>query len=71
MMTWLQLGYHNKPVAMLNVANYYDALLEFLNTAHREGFVRPQHVDLVHSSSNIDKILEHFRAWWQRNKSLT
>ena len=66
MMTWLQLGYHNHPVAFLNVENYYDALLAFLNTAHREGFVRPQHVDLVYSSTDIDSILKHFRAWWQR-----
>jgi uncharacterized protein (TIGR00730 family) len=37
--SWQQLGYHDKPVALLNVDGYYDALLEFSRTMHARGFV--------------------------------
>jgi len=37
--SWQQLGYHDKPVALLNVDGYYDALLEFMRISHERGFV--------------------------------
>lgn len=37
--SWQQLGYHDKPVALLNVAGYYDALLEFMRISFERGFV--------------------------------
>lgn len=37
--SWQQLGYHDKPVALLNVDGYYDALLEFHRVMHGRGFV--------------------------------
>lgn len=36
--TWLQLGYHDKPVGLLNVAGFYDGMLGFLSHAVHEGF---------------------------------
>jgi uncharacterized protein (TIGR00730 family) len=39
MWSWQQLGYHDKPVALLNVDGYYDALLEFSRVMHARGFV--------------------------------
>jgi len=46
--SWQQLGYHDKPVALLNVAGYYDALLAFQAQAHRRGFVTDaQHQALI------------------------
>ena len=39
MWSWQQLGYHDKPVALLNVDDYYDALLEFMRVSHHRGFV--------------------------------
>lgn len=42
--TWRQLGYHDKPVGLLNAAGYYDALLGFLARTVSHGFVSaPQH----------------------------
>ncbi|MCS6764391.1 MAG: TIGR00730 family Rossman fold protein [Candidatus Protistobacter heckmanni] len=38
--TWLQLGYHSKPVGLLNVQNFYDPLLHFLRHAIDEGFLQ-------------------------------
>jgi uncharacterized protein (TIGR00730 family) len=46
--SWQQLGYHDKPVALLNVDGYYDALLAFMDGAHRRGFVSDaQHAALI------------------------
>ena len=46
--SWQQLGYHDKPVALLNVAGFYDALLEFMRVSHERGFVSaPQYNALM------------------------
>ena len=37
--TWRQLGYHDKPVGLLNVAGYYDPMLAFLRQSEAEGFM--------------------------------
>ena len=37
--TWRQLGHHRKPIGILNVQNYFDPLLEFLDGAVADGFV--------------------------------
>jgi uncharacterized protein (TIGR00730 family) len=41
--TWGQLGYHGKPVGILNTAGYYDNLLVFLDNMTKEKFLRPEH----------------------------
>lgn len=46
--SWQQLGYHDKPVALLNVDGYYDALLDFNRVSHQRGFVsQAQHQALL------------------------
>jgi len=47
MVTWLQLALHTKPVGLVIVEGYFDHLLAFLRHAAGEGFIRPQHWDLV------------------------
>lgn len=42
-LTWLQLGFHTKPIGLLNIAGYYDRLLAFLETMELERFIRPEH----------------------------
>ena len=41
-LTWGQLGLHRKPVAVLNVAGFYDHLLHALDHMSAEGFLRPE-----------------------------
>jgi uncharacterized protein (TIGR00730 family) len=41
--TWTQLGLHTKPCALLNVGGYYDRLVEFLDHAVTERFLRTEH----------------------------
>ncbi|TWG79190.1 hypothetical protein L602_000700000060 [Cupriavidus gilardii J11] len=45
--TWLQLGYHAKPVGLLNVAGFYDGMLGFLRHAVGEGFLKEEHARLL------------------------
>jgi uncharacterized protein (TIGR00730 family) len=45
--SWAQLGIHAKPCGLLNVAGYYQPLINFLEHAVTEGFLRPKHRDLL------------------------
>ena len=45
--SWRQLGYHDKPLGLLNVAGYYDRLLEFLEVSVHQGFVATAQADLL------------------------
>ena len=45
--TWRQLGYHDKPVGLLNLGGYYDAMLTFLDGSVREGFMNDSQMDLI------------------------
>lgn len=45
--TWLQLGYHNKPVGLLNVNGFYDELLKFLINATESGFMKKAVLDIL------------------------
>jgi uncharacterized protein (TIGR00730 family) len=45
--SWRQLGYHDKPLALLNTAGYYDALVNFLNQSKRDGFMSDAQTDLL------------------------
>jgi hypothetical protein len=63
--TWLQLGFHAKPVGLLNVAGFYDHLLTFLRHATTEKFMRDVHLESLLVETNADELLErmaHFRA---------
>ena len=60
--TWAQLGIHAKPVGLLNVAGFYDALLTFLASAVDEGFLRAQHLDLLVSETEPARLIERMRA---------
>jgi uncharacterized protein (TIGR00730 family) len=47
MFTWLQLGFHHKPLGLLNVNGFYDHLLQFLEHAVLSGFLKPEHNALL------------------------
>ena len=56
--TWRQLGYHEKPVGLLNLDGYYDALLAFLQSSVRHGFMSDWQMDLVRVDSHVAPLLE-------------
>ncbi|QDZ25709.1 cytokinin riboside 5'-monophosphate phosphoribohydrolase [Chloropicon primus] len=47
MATWQQLGYHNKPIGLLNIGNYYDGLHQFIQHVASQGFIRDTHKDIM------------------------
>jgi len=61
--TWAQLGMHQKPCGLLNIAGYFDPLLAFLDRAVEEKFVREVHRSMVIVESSPDKLLERFEAY--------
>ncbi len=63
MLTWGQLGLHGKPVGILNVNGYYDAILGSLDTMVCEGFLRQENRELVLSDSSPENLLEKFMAF--------
>lgn len=63
-LTWSQLGIHKKPCGLLNVAGYYDPLLQLFDQAVSEGFVKPASRSLVIAETEpsrlVDQILSYF-----------
>jgi uncharacterized protein (TIGR00730 family) len=62
-MSWAQLGYHAKPVGLLNVAGFYDGLLQFVATMGEVGFLRPQHQGLLIASDDLNELLARMAAF--------
>ena len=61
--TWGQLGMHEKPCGLLNIAGYFDPLLAFLDRAVEERFVRPVHREMVIVESDPYKLLDRFQTY--------
>lgn len=55
--TWLQLGIHRKPCAILNVAGYYDGFLSLADHALAEGFLRPAHREMLIVENSPEALL--------------
>ena len=60
--TWQQLGYHDKPVGLLNTAGYYDGLLRFMETAVSSGFIAAQQHALLETGTEAAPLLARLHA---------
>ncbi|MEL7538731.1 MAG: TIGR00730 family Rossman fold protein [Pseudomonadota bacterium] len=60
--TWSQLGIHAKPVGLLNVDGYYDALLAFLDHTSSEGFVKPLHREMLLTDTDPGSLIDRLLA---------
>ena len=56
--SWAQLGYHAKPVGLLNAFGYFDHLLAFVGHMAETGFVRSAHSGLILSESALAPLLD-------------
>jgi uncharacterized protein (TIGR00730 family) len=61
--TWAQLGMHRKPCGFLDVAGYYDSLMEFLGHSVRERFVREETRAVAILERDPETMLARFRAY--------
>lgn len=62
-LTWAQLRFHTKPCGLLNVAGYYDKLLEFFDYAVAQRFVKPKHRAMVLVDASPEGLLARLRAY--------
>ena len=61
--TWGQLGFHEKPCGLLNVAGYFDQLLAFLDHSQAQGFVHAEHRRMLLVADTPAGLLEQFEAY--------
>ncbi|MEN2768471.1 TIGR00730 family Rossman fold protein [Ornithinibacillus xuwenensis] len=61
--TWAQLGYHNKPCALLNINHYYSPILSLFDHMIEQGFVKSEYKDLIvideESKALVTKLMNH------------
>jgi hypothetical protein len=62
-LSWAQLGIHEKPCGLLNVAGYYDSLINFMNHAAEQDFIKPKHRALMIVESDPEKLLDRFDSF--------
>jgi uncharacterized protein (TIGR00730 family) len=61
--TWSQLGIQQKPCGLLDIGNYWEGMLQFLDHAVSEEFVRPENRKLVLVASTPEQMLEQLATW--------
>ncbi len=75
-LTWAQIGLHNKPVGVLNSLHYFDPLLAMVQHAWKEGMIYDEHRALFVQSENPQELLEALENhrlpeglehWWLRD----
>lgn len=62
-LTWAQLGFHDKPSGLLNVGGFYNDLLSFLDNSNEEGFMRREHRHLLIDDADPDQLLARLMAY--------
>lgn len=60
-LTWAQIGEHEKPIGLLNVRNYFAPLLAMVRHAKDEGFVFPEHLEMLCVAENPAELLASMR----------
>ena len=60
--TWRQLGYHARPIGLLNVEGYYDALLAFMRHSVEQGFLAPAQNAVLQVGSSAPALLDELAA---------
>ena len=62
-LTWSQLGFHDKPVGLLNAGSYYDALLSFMQHMVAQGFLKLPQASLLMVESDVAALLRKFDSF--------
>jgi uncharacterized protein (TIGR00730 family) len=62
-LTWAQLGLHHKPCGLLNVAGYFDHLMQFLNHARKERFIKRAHRELILVDDNSERLVHRLARY--------
>ena len=60
--SWAQLGYHSKPVGLLNALGFFDHLIAFNHHMIEVGFIRPAHQSIIIAEPELDLLLDRMAA---------
>jgi hypothetical protein len=63
MITWAQLGLHNKPIGVLNTNGFYDDLLAMLENMVRKGFLKMDNYNMLLVDKDIDRLLDKMKNY--------
>jgi hypothetical protein len=63
-LSWAQLTLHEKPCGLLNVCGYYDHLIQFLDYAVAQDFIKPKDRALMIVEEQPGKLLNRFEQVW-------
>lgn len=63
MLTWAQLGLHKKPIGILNINGFYDALIVLIETMVEKGFLKQSNQQILLTSDNIDELLDKMKNY--------
>ncbi|KAF2300628.1 hypothetical protein GH714_014579 [Hevea brasiliensis] len=66
--TWAQLGIHDKPVGLLNVDGYYNSLLSFIDKAVEEGFISPSARHIIVSAPTPKELVKKMEEYFPRHE---
>ena len=61
---WAQLGLHAKPIALLNIAGYYDPLFTLLDAAVREGFLKAHNREFAMQAATVKQAMQNIQTVW-------
>jgi hypothetical protein len=62
-LTWRQLGFHQKPITLLNINGYYDHLISFLDEGVKQGLIKSADRNLLFSSTHWDEIWKYIKNY--------
>ncbi|CAL61407.1 putative lysine decarboxylase [Herminiimonas arsenicoxydans] len=62
-LTWSQLGFHEKPVGVLNVDGFYDGLIAFLQNQVAQGFVKANQAALMMHEKSASELLHRLQTF--------
>ncbi|XP_007206049.1 cytokinin riboside 5'-monophosphate phosphoribohydrolase LOG1 [Prunus persica] len=66
--TWAQLGIHDKPVGLLNVDGFYNSLLSFIDKAVEEGFISPTARHIIVSAPTAKELVKKMEEYFPRHE---
>jgi len=61
--SWAQLGYHDKPVGLLNIGGFYDQLIAFHRHMIETGFIRAPHAGILIARDGLDALIDAMVAY--------
>ncbi len=57
LITWRQLGFHDRPIVLVNVAGYWDRLLHMVDGIIEAGFARPEHRNIFRVVARVEDVI--------------